>query len=140
MKQKLVDLFIRAKYIIKTEGLISLLRRGFRFLALLLFSYGTHYLYETTAEDFQRLNEADFKPKTDNFTLKIISSNEEADKLEAEGFEFRSQDINSRKYLDNGAMAFCIFVGNELAHIDWTEMTQQLTDIAGRTWIRPNVK
>lgn len=38
------------------------------------------------------LKESDYIPKIDNFTLKIVSSNEEADKLEAEGFEFRSHD------------------------------------------------
>ena len=45
MKNELGSLFIRVKDILKTEGLISLLRRGFGFLALLLFDYGTYYLY-----------------------------------------------------------------------------------------------
>ncbi len=117
-----------ARQILKTEGLVSLLRRMGRFIQLKCFVCITSNLYETTAENFAILNEADFMPKTDNFTLKIVSSNEEADKLKAEGFEFRSQNANSLYYLDNGAVAICIFVENELAHLGWVEMTRQLTD------------
>ena len=64
-------------------------------------------------------------PKIDNFTLEVVSTNQEADQLETEGLEFRSQYINSRKALDRGAVAFCIFVGRELAHIFWVGMTEE---------------
>jgi len=45
--------------------------------------------------------------------------------LEAEGLEMRSSNPKSRQLLDKGAIAFCIFVGRELAHIGWITMTKQ---------------
>ena len=73
----------RAKVILKTEGPASLLRNGFRFIAGRFFKYETHYLYETTAEYFQTVNQPDLRPKIDNITVEIVSTNEEADRLEA---------------------------------------------------------
>ena len=69
-----------------------------------------------------------FCGKINNFTLMIISTNKEADRLEAEGLEFRSSNPNSRQLLDKGAEAFCIFVGRELANIGWIIMTKQAKD------------
>ena len=115
----------RAKTILRTEGLIPLVRRGFPFVLGRCFQYGTYYLYEYATEDVRKLNEADFMPKIDNFTLKIVSSNEEADRLEAEGLEFRSHDLDSRKWLDKRALAFCVFIGLELANIRWIAMTEK---------------
>ena len=68
-------------------------------------------------------------PKITDFTLKIISTNQEADELEADGLEFRSQVGNARERLDSRAVAFCIFVGPELANIGWLAMNQQAKDI-----------
>ena len=118
----------RARDILKTEGLASVLRRGFLFLVRPFFDYYTVYLYETTLENFQTLNETDFKPKMNNFTLMIVSTNKEADRLEAEGLEFRSSTRYSRQILDKGAVALCIFVGRELANIGWLIMTKQAND------------
>ena len=142
----------RAEYILKTEGLISLLKRGFRFLVEYCFHYRTFYLYETTLKDFQTLNETDFKPKIDNFTLKIVHTNQEADRLEAEGFEFRSSTTNSRQLLDKGGIAFCFFVGRELANTGWLFMNQHAMDsrqrvdfsndeaLGGLSWTNPKYR
>ena len=118
----------RARDILKTEGLASVLRRGFLFLIRPFFDYYTVYLYETTLENFQTLNETDFKPKINNFTIMIVSTNREADRLEAEGLEFRSSTRYSRQLLDKGAEAWCVFVGRELANINWLIMTKQAKD------------
>ena len=125
---KLTTLFTRAKQIYQTEDFTKLLRRGFAFVLRLFFEYQTYYLSGHTAEDFRDLNEADFTPKIDNFTLKIISTNQEADELEADGLEFRSYVTNARDRLDKGAIAFCIFVGSELACIGWVALTQEAMD------------
>lgn len=117
----------RAKDILKTEGIASLVRNGFKFLVSNFFVYDTLYLYATSLEHFRTLDETDFRPKIDNFTLKIVSTNQEADRLEAEGIEFHSSTHNSRQRLDKGAIAFCIFVGRELANIGWIAMTEQAT-------------
>ena len=121
-------LFTRAKQILQTEGLVPLVRRGFPFVVTSFFRYRTYALYEYALVDIQKLNEADFMPKIDNFTLKIISTNQEADELEAEGLEFRSQVANAKQRLEKGAIAFCIFVDRELANIAWVALTQEAKD------------
>ena len=93
-----------------------------------VFQYRTYFLYEQALEDIRKLNESNYIPKIDNFTFKVISTNQEADDLEADGLEFRSHVPNSRERLDKGSVAFCIFVGQELAYIGWAAMTQQAKD------------
>ena len=120
--------FTRTKQVWQTEGLMPLLRWVFTSVISRFFAYRTFYLYEHIIENDQRLREADFTPKIDNTYHRIVTTNKEANALEAEGFEFRSQAANARVRLDNGAIAFCIFVGRELANIVWVAMTQQAKD------------
>lgn len=107
---------------------MPLLRRGLEFVVGRFFQYQACYLREFATEDIRKFNEADFRPKIDNFTLRIISTNQEAAELEAEGLEFRSHVINARQRLDKGAIAFCIFSGRELANMAWLAMTQKAKD------------
>ncbi|MCK4723818.1 MAG: hypothetical protein KAT75_10955, partial [Dehalococcoidia bacterium] len=58
----------------------------------------------------------------------IISTNQEADELEAGGLEFRSHVPNGRERLDKGVVAFCAFAGLELAGISWVSVSQQAKD------------
>lgn len=53
-------LLIRVKYILRMEGLISLVNRAAAFLIRYIFYYGTFYLYEHTTGNH---NEADFMPR-----------------------------------------------------------------------------
>lgn len=113
----------RAKEIFQTEGLISLLRRGFPFLIRqYFFRYRTVYLYEYKLGE---RNEADYRPIIQNFTFKIVSTNQQADELAVIGADFRSYFSNARRSLDKGAIAFCIFVGQEIAHVSWVAMTEE---------------
>ncbi len=121
-------LFTRAKQILQTEGLIPLVRQASAFVVRRSFSCGTSYLYEYATENVPKLDEADFMPKIDDFTFKIISTNHEADELEPEGLEFRLYVLNARERLDKGAVAFCVFVEGQLAHISWVGMTQEAKD------------
>ena len=75
MIRRLVVLFGRAKCILQTEGLLSLLRQGFAFLVGCVFQYETYYLNRRT---LQKMNEADFMPGMQDFTFKIVSTNQEA--------------------------------------------------------------
>ena len=123
MISTLVAMLKRAKDILKTEGLKPLLTRGFDFVKVWFFEYGDYYLYEHTLED---RNEADFLPNIQDYTFKIISSNEEADNLaEAIGSDFRRRFVKARKMLDKGAVAFCIFVKGEIAHIGWVALSEE---------------
>lgn len=125
MKNTLNALFIRIKYIWQEEGLIPLLRSGLTFLAEHTFQYGTFYLYEYKIKEG---NEADFMPKIRNFTFHIVSTNQQADELAANGFDFHPYSYQARRNLDKGAIAFCLFVGQELAHISWVALTQEAMD------------
>jgi len=125
------SLFSRAKQIYGSEGLGSLLRRGLAFVLSLIFKYQTYYLYKDPLQGLRLPNEADVLPRVHDFAPKVVTTNQEADELEAEGFEFRSQVLNAREKLDKGAMAFCIFVGQELANIGWIALTQEAMDSLG---------
>lgn len=101
---RLRALLRRAQYLFQTEGLIPLLRQAFVFLAGYIFRYEHYYLYEHTLKE---RNEADYIPKIQNFTFKIVFTNEEADKLVVAGIDFRPYIVNARRGLEKGAVAFC---------------------------------
>ena len=127
MKSTLTNLFIRAKDIFQQEGLISLLRRGFTFLAGYLFRYETYCFIEHTMKEVK--NEDDFMSIIQGLTAKMVYTHQQADELVADGFDFLDYWTDSRRrYLDKGAIAFCIFVGQELACIAWIAMTQEAKD------------
>ena len=119
-------LFRRARYVFKTEGLGVLLGRGFsylrRYLAREFFRSGSYYLYEHMTKE--RL-ESDFMPKIDNFTFHLVSSQQEAEKLAAGGLDLLSQSVGAVRKLENGAIGFCFFVGQELAHEGWVALTEE---------------
>ena len=123
MISALVAMLKRAKDILKTEGLKPLLTRGYAFVSVWLVQYRDYYLYEYTIKE---RNEAEYLPEIQDFTFKIISSNKEADKLaEAMGSDFRRRFVTARSMLDKGAIAFCIFVKGEIAHIGWVALSEE---------------
>ena len=115
----------RAKRIHQTEGFQSLARRGLAFVAKRFFDYESYYLTVRTLDNAPPINEADLVPPVDDLSLKIIETNEEADELEGDGYRFRSHPhfIDGRRALDSDAIAFCLFVGRELAAISWAALT-----------------
>jgi len=70
-------------------------------------------------------NEQDFLSKILDITFYLVRSNQEADELETQGYEFRSYQEKARRCLESGSIAFCFFVGHELAHIGWVSLTTQ---------------
>lgn len=113
----------RARYILRNEGSISLLRRTFLYLSSLIFRYKEYYVRQHFVGE---LNEADFLPKVKDFTFKLITSNEMAnDWAKQTGFDFRNQIHYARQRLDVGAVAFCIFIQNRLASIHWVGLNQK---------------
>jgi hypothetical protein len=123
MVSKLTVLLRRAKDVFRTEGLTPLVRRGFKFVRSWFFQYGNYYLCEHTLKE---RNEADFLPRIQDFTFKIICNNEEADELAAiTGFDFRRRLVNGRERLNKGAIAFCVLIKGELAHIGWVALNEE---------------
>lgn len=107
----------------RTEGLKPLVKRSFDFMSGWFFQCDYYYIYEHTIKD---RNESNFLPRLRDFTFKMISTNKEADELAEEtGFDFRQRIVKGRERLDNGAIALCFFVGNELAHIGWVAMDEK---------------
>ena len=121
-------LFGKARRIHQTEGMAALVKQGLAFVLWSFFEYRAYWLHEYALENLRGVNEADFAPRIDHAELKIVGSNDEANQLEAEGFEFRSQIPNATRMLDSGAIAFCIFVGHEIANIGWVAFSQQAMD------------
>jgi hypothetical protein len=119
------SLIARARYILKTEGSVSLAVKTLKYLRHRLFLYHNVYLYEHT---LKKRNEADYMPRLQGFTHKVIASNRQADEVASEGFDdIRNRPVmlDARRCLDKGALAFCIFVGTELAHISWAAMSEE---------------
>lgn len=115
----------RIMKITEKKGLRGLLLRGITFLTRSQWftpMYETRYIYEHTS---QTINVNDFMPNISNFTLHIVSTNQQADALEANGYEFRNYHQRQSKGLDIGAVAFCMYVGQELAHIGWVALTEE---------------
>jgi len=123
----------RAKEILQTEGFIPLVRRGFSFVGNQLFSYRTYYLFEHTLKE---RNETEFFPKMQNFVLKMISATQELEELTGEGFSFQSRYLTCRERLGRGAIAVCIFVDRELAHIAWFALTKEAKAIINEPPLR----
>lgn len=123
----------RVKDILRTEGLLSLATRVAVYLKSSLshsiFLHRTYYLYEQTLGDF---NEEDFIPRIQNITCEFVSTNQQASKLAANGFEdIRSRLLNTKRFLDGGAIACCIYHGRELVHISWIVTTEQAKSTVG---------
>ena len=128
------SLIARSRAILADKGPGQLVRDGITFAMTCLIRVQRYDLYQVPTDRAFRFTEADFRPHIEDLTIKIISTNGEADRLEAEGFDFRSLIANARERLDSGAIAFCTFVRSELAHIGWVA----LTDEAGRSlWDSP---
>lgn len=130
---RLKVLFTKASHILRTEGPAALLRRGaaflywrFKSLGRSFFEYHVVYLYEHTMKE---RNEAGFLPMMQDFTFNIVTTNQQADELADNGFQdFRRHWRTARQGLETGAMAFCVFVGRELAHIGWVATNNKAKD------------
>jgi len=125
---RVVFLLRRARHIYQTYGFVTLLRRGFGFLVHCAFEYEDYWLYVEATDTMAGMSHASFLPQIDDFHFAIVSSNQRADELEAEGLEFRSSVPNGRERLDKGVVALCAFAGHELAGISWVAMSQQAKD------------
>jgi len=120
----------------------------------LVFVYSTFYLYESATS--VEISEVGFRPNIQNFVFKVVYTNQQADELAADGLEFRSSDGVDGDILDKGAIALCVFVERELAHITWTAFSEEAKymispypykvdfsnneAVSGSTWTNPNYR
>lgn len=125
---RLTELARRAALIYRTEGLLALARRAGAYAAWRLVRYETYYLYENDGSRYSRGSDTEFVPMVDGLSFRVVHSNEEADALEAEGYQFTEYVADTRRRLSKGAIAFCVFVEHELVNIGWLCTTQQAKD------------
>jgi hypothetical protein len=104
--------------------LIVLFKRILAFLiSPLLSEYGVFNIYERTLEE---LNEADYLPKIQNATHKIIETIEQLDELLNEAFDLSLLDVNQARYrLGKGATLALIFIDRELGYRGWGAFTKK---------------
>ncbi|MGD1119760.1 MAG: hypothetical protein ABR886_09765 [Dehalococcoidales bacterium] len=67
-------------------------------------------------------NENDFTPAINEFTLKIISTKQQLSELVDNGFDLLPHLDKTRHRLGKGAIACLLFVGKELASMEWVAM------------------
>jgi len=112
----------RARDIFRTEGLLTLVRRTLVFMVELVFCYTRYYLYEHTIKERE---EADFLPKSRDFTFELVTTTQQAEALVCSGHSFGSHHPNQRRGLEKGAVAFCFFIDGELANIGYVGMSYE---------------
>ena len=124
------SLFTRAVQTYRSEGLRSVLWRGLRFISSRFIEYRTYYLTEHTPGADDEAGEDDVVPRVEGVTFTMVTSSEEAQRLEATGYGFRfhPHGFDDRKALERGAVASCVFVGPELAAVGWCALTQRAMD------------
>jgi len=100
-----------------------------------IFECKTYNLYEYHVKQDLGSDEPLRNIGASEINFKIVSSNQEADKLESENLKFRSYptDFNYglttyTRWLEQGATAFCTFVGTEFAAIMWIVASQETQD------------
>lgn len=128
---KLRTRFTRVKEIYQKEGLVTLLKRIYAFL-LCWFSYEkcTFYVHQQV---FEHRNEADFMPRIQNFTCRIVETTQQLDELSKENFNLSLLNITQAyQVLERGAILTLIFVERELAYTGWTALTEEAKNIFNR--------
>jgi hypothetical protein len=133
----LIGLFKEAKQIYQEDGLPAVFKAILQFIVKPVYFRYRYYLSEkpldlTTVET----SLSKFQPRMDihRLTFKVVRSNQEAEQLEKEGFEFRSypyvHEVHSTysQMLDYGLIAFCTFVDKEFAACSWVIPSKQVQD------------
>ena len=111
--------------VIKYEGVKSLCSRGYKYICHSLFFAEDFYVSRGYIQSIEEGDESRYLPKIDNYCYRIITTNQEADELIAEGFKFGAYELNLRTVLDKEVLAYCIFIDNELAHMICKAVTQR---------------
>jgi hypothetical protein len=131
-------LWTRAREIRQEDGLIKLFRSISLFIISPIYIRNSFYLYEYHVKNRLSPNEIIRKPVTNDIVFKIVTSNQDADKLELEHYKFRSYhtDFNNglttySRWLDKGAIAFCTFARNDFAAITWVISSRYSQDRIG---------
>ena len=111
------------------EGISSLVFRIFSHYFKYIFHYQQYYLLQHTIFEGK---ESEFIPNIDGYEVKIIQSNEDAEKLYALGYNFCSFWLLANRRLERGGIAVCIFIEKNLVNIGWIALTRESKCIIDR--------
>lgn len=112
-----MNYFSSIKGLLKHEGVNGLFSRAFVYLKHRIFLFDEYYVVQIILPRISIFKEVDLSPKIQNYIVKYISTNKEADALRADGYDFGAYEFNLRASLDKNVISFCIFVNKEIAHI-----------------------
>jgi len=88
-----------------------------------IFWYNNYYILERPLNK-EIFDPEPFKPDIQGLTSVFITFRQQADEIAGESEDFRKHYINADKMLKAGAVACCIYVGNEIAFIGWVATTE----------------
>jgi len=120
MMRKARSLVTRAREVLATEGLASLLKRS---IAYFIFDLTDYYLYELPIRE---LTEADYPPNLGHLDVRVVRSNQEAEELRAScGFDLCRRFVNAETMFHGGAVAVCVTVDGNVAHVGWVATNEE---------------
>jgi len=123
---RLILLINRTKEIYCLDGLLPVIRKVLAYLRDNSLYYATYYLYE---HHIVEMDEADFLPKIDHFSFRILQNIEAFNELRQQRIDLKPHTANIRQWLDSGAVVFCIFKQTELINVGWVALTQKTKEM-----------
>jgi hypothetical protein len=134
---RLRDLYGRGAYIVRTEGYGRLVKDGFDFLSRRIFVCETYYLHE---HSLRELSEAAFMPRFSDFEVYVISNLSQVQELASRGLDPRDFSADTLARLEKGAVALCVVVNGELAHVGWFAKTLEAKEACDKLPLRIDFK
>lgn len=125
----------RMKRVRERSGTSGLIKSVFWFLTYPFYEHAQYILFTKEVEPEYSTNERRTNMDSNQLTFKVVTSNQEADKLENEGYSFRkyANDFNNylKRYtwlLDCSVIACCTFVEKDFAAISWVILSKKVQD------------
>jgi ribosomal protein S18 acetylase RimI-like enzyme len=120
--------FTKAVFHIQREGLIAFIKQLFSSLKDKVFLYQEHYIFQKDLNNLNTTESERFAPKVKGYDFKVISAKEEVCELLERGFSINPPFSIDSFYerLVQGQIAFCIFVGKDLAYSSWAVLNNNV--------------
>ena len=106
------------------DGFIALLKKSVSYTVEKIAWYQGYYVLTGAIKEFSPDPDAN-KPVIENLCYHFFHSNKEADEIARTHEDFRSYYVNSRKQLDNGVIALCVYTGKEIGFACWFALNEK---------------
>lgn len=125
-KRSLQSGLSRVREIQKEEGFLEVVKHCTLFFISPIYKRHMFYLRVKPVKADESLVDSHMKIDVRDLQSAMVTSNQEAEKLEKDGYKFRSYPTDWNlglttytRWLDEGMIAFCIFLAKDLAAINW---------------------